>query len=434
MRFRCGALALWLALAGAVGAQPALPPAERQLNIDSFEEVWKTVRDKHWDPKLNGVDWQAAHDDLLPKIEKAATMDDARDVMSEMLDRLHQTHFAIVPGEAYKELGSNAGAEKDSASEGAPGIDLRILDGHAIVTLVVPASPAATKGVKPGWEILKIDGKDLAPGIAKVREAMGKSLTGELLQTSSLKERLEGPIDKTVEVEFLDGKAHKVKLKLGRAGPRGAETVLGRLPPLHFWVEAHKVQQDVGYVQFNMFFEPDAVNAAVQKMVTECAGCRGFVIDLRGNPGGIGGMAMGLAGWFTSKPGLVLGAMHLRTATIKFAVYPHAEPFSGPLAILVDGCSASTSEIFAGGMQDLKRARIFGTHSAGAALPSLFEKLPNGDGFQYAIADYISTGGQPLEGVGVTPDEEVKLTRHQLLEGQDPVLDAAVSWIHKQKD
>jgi carboxyl-terminal processing protease len=63
----------------------------------------------------------------------------------------------------------------------------------------------------------------------------------------------------------------------------------------------------------------------------------------------------------------------------------------------------------------------------------LFAKLPNGDGFQYAIANYISEGGQPLEGIGVTPDEEVKLTRHQLLEGQDAPLDAAITWIRKQK-
>jgi carboxyl-terminal processing protease len=361
-------------------------------------------------------------------------MDEARAVLSDMLQRLKQTHFGIVSGEAYKELDQKEELGSASPSEGDPGIDLRLVDGHALVTFVTPGSPAAAKGVKPGWEILRIENKDLEPGLSKVREAIGPSLMIDLVQTRSVTARLEGPINKTAEVEFLNGKDRKATLKLERAGPRGTETVLGSLPPLHFWVDAHKVQPDIGYVQFNMFFEPDAVNAAMQKMVAECQDCKGFVIDLRGNPGGIGGMAMGLAGWFTSQPGLRLGTMYLRTASIKFAVFPRAEPFRGPLAILVDGCSASTSEIFAGGMQDLKRARIFGTHTAGAALPSLFEKLPNGDGFQYAIANYISEGGKPLEGIGVTPDEEVKLTRRQLLDGQDPVLDAAVSWIHKQKD
>jgi carboxyl-terminal processing protease len=64
----------------------------------------------------------------------------------------------------------------------------------------------------------------------------------------------------------------------------------------------------------------------------------------------------------------------------------------------------------------------------------MFERLPNGDGFQYAIANYISEGGKPLEGIGVLPDEEVRLTRKALLSGHDPVLDAALAWIQKQKD
>ena len=81
----------------------------------------------------------------------------------------------------------------------------------------------------------------------------------------------------------------------------------------------------------------------------------------------------------------------------------------------------------------MKRARIFGTRTAGAALPSVFSKLPNGDGFQYAIANYFSEGGQAVEGNGVIPDQEVRTTRRQLLDGQDPVLDAAVSWIRTQK-
>jgi carboxyl-terminal processing protease len=97
----------------------------------------------------------------------------------------------------------------------------------------------------------------------------------------------------------------------------------------------------------------------------------------------------------------------------------------------MDACSASTSEIFAGGLQDLHRARVFGTKSAAAALPSVIERLPNGDGFQYAVGNYISEGGKPLEGQGVKPDVEVKLTRPSLLAGHDAVLDAALDWIGK---
>jgi carboxyl-terminal processing protease len=173
--------------------------------------------------------------------------------------------------------------------------------------------------------------------------------------------------------------------------------------------------------------------AAFGDAVQACRSCAGFVVDLRGNPGGIGLMAMGMAGWFIDQPDQKLGTLYMRDTTLKFVVNPRAVTFAGPLAILVDGTSASTSEIMAEGMKDLKRARIFGTHTAGAALPSVFEKLPDGDGFQYAIANYISEGGQPLEGLGVTPDVETPVTREALLAGKDPALDAAVVWIKQQK-
>ena len=97
--------------------------------------------------------------------------------------------------------------------------------------------------------------------------------------------------------------------------------------------------------------------------------------------------------------------------------------------MLVDGASASTSEIFAGGMKDWNARAFSEPARPAAALPSSFEKLPNGDGFQYAIANYISEGGKPLEGLGVTPDVETPLTREALLAGKDPALDAAVDWI-----
>jgi len=163
--------------------------------------------------------------------------------------------------------------------------------------------------------------------------------------------------------------------------------------------------------------------------VQSCKNCEGFVIDLRGNPGGIGAMAMGMAGWFIDEKDKRLGTLYMRDSTIKFVVNPRVTTFSGPVAILVDGTSASTSEILAGGMKDLGRARVFGSRTAAAALPSVFEKLPNGDGFQYAIANYISEGGKPLEGLGVTPDVETPLSRQALLDGKDPALDAAIGWI-----
>jgi carboxyl-terminal processing protease len=122
----------------------------------------------------------------------------------------------------------------------------------------------------------------------------------------------------------------------------------------------------------------------------------------------------------------------MRDATLKFVIFPRTETYAGPLAILIDEGSASTSEILAGGLQDLKRARIFGVRSAGAALPSDIIRLPNGDGFQYAQALYTSVSGKVLEGQGVTPDVVVRQTRAALLSGHDLVIEAA-EWIRSAR-
>jgi carboxyl-terminal processing protease len=136
-----------------------------------------------------------------------------------------------------------------------------------------------------------------------------------------------------------------------------------------------------------------------------------------------------MAGWFIDQPDQRLGTMYMRQGPLKFIVNRRVKTYRGPLAILVDGASGSTSEVLAGGMKDLGRARVFGTQTAGAALPSVIDRLPNGDAFQHALADYISEGGRSLEGVGVIPDVEVKLTREALMAGRDPVLEAAIEWV-----
>ena len=412
-------------LAAGCAAQ-TLSPDERKLNLESFEKVWQTVRDKHWDPKTNGVDWPAVHAELLPRMEAAKTAAEANAVLSDMLDRLHQTHFGIIPSDVYHDLESSGGPE-------TPGIDVRVLEGHAIVNAVDPGSPAEQHGVKPGWEIVKVAGKEIAPALQKIQDQFAKSTLLDLRLSRAVLGRLQGAAGTSAHVEFLDGAGRAVALDLERTAPRGKLVAFGNLPAQHVWAEWRKARPDVGYVTFNMFMDAELISKTMQDAVEACRDCKGFIIDLRGNPGGIGGLAMGVAGWFVEEKGQKLGTMYLRGSNLNFALFPRATPFRGALAVLVDGCSASTAEILAGGLKDLHRARIFGTRSAGAALPSVFERLPNGDGFQYAIANYISSGGQPLEGIGAIPDQEVRLTRRGLLEGHDAPLEAALAWIGKQK-
>ncbi len=384
-----------------------LTPEQKQLNIDSFEKVWTTIRDKHWEKNPGGLNWQAVHEEYRPKIEKAETMDQARAVMRGMLGRLKQTHFGIFPASVYNDV------DVEARGDGSSGIDLRVLNGQAIVTRIDPESPAEKAGVKPGWQ--------------KADPAMH-----ELTLERAVIGRLNGPVGDKIQVTFIDGNNRSVPLDLALAPPRGQASRFGNLPPMHVWVDTKQLG-NTGYIGFNMFLDLPRVMGRFGDEISSCLKCDGLIIDLRGNPGGIGGMAMGMAGWLLDKPDQRLGTMYMRDATLNFVVNPRPVVFAGPVAILVDGSSASTSEILAGGLKDLGRAKVFGTRTAAAALPSVIEKLPNGDGFQYAMANYISEGGKPLEGVGVAPDVEVNLSRDALLAGHDPVVDAAVKWINSQR-
>jgi carboxyl-terminal processing protease len=218
------------------------------------------------------------------------------------------------------------------------------------------------------------------------------------------------------------------------AGPESGEqqssTVeFGNLPKMRVEFESKMVDGGIGYIRFNEFLDPIALMPRFESALSGFTGAPGVILDLRGNAGGIGIMAMGIAGFFVGDAGHKLGEMKMRDTTLQFNVFPRPQPYMGRLAILLDRGSASTTEILAQGLQDLNRARIFGTQSAGAALTSDIIRLPDGDGFQYPTANYISVNGRVLEGNGVIPDVEVHQNKESIAAGRDPVIEAAAKWI-----
>jgi carboxyl-terminal processing protease len=416
-----------IALVSCALALTAWPQTDelRRSNLESFDYVWKTIRDKHWDSKLGGLDWNGVRDRMRPEMEKARTPEESRAILNRMLALLKVSHCAILPTETALSVRGEGGP-------GTLGIDVRVIGGHALVTTVAGDSPAAQAGIETGWEVVNTGHTALAPVIATIDKTYSGSTLRELMLTRAIDQRLHGEIAQSTAITFVDSADRKVEKKLTFAQAPGTLTQFGYLPPMYVSIDAKRVRPDIGYFGLNVFLEPARVMDAFTNAVQSCTDCRGFIVDVRGNPGGIGAMAMGLAGWFVSKAGERLGTLYLRDSTLNFVIFPRAEPFAGPLAILVDGASASTSEIFAGGLQDLGRARIFGSRTAGAALPSVIEMLPNGDGFQYPIANYVSEGGKALEGRGVIPDTIAEPSREALLRHQDTALDAAIDWIQHQ--
>lgn len=416
----------------AAAAAEAVSP-ERRADVESFDYVWTTIRDKHFDETLGGLDWEAVRAELRPKVVAAETRAEARALMEEMLERLEQSHFGIIPGTAYEAMQSEPEPDADEGGGGVVGLEIRIDEaGAPVVIAVEPGSPAAKAGVKAGWILERVGDTDLGEVLAKVREGLPEGPMAPAYLVGAAAHRLSGPVGSKATVVFLDGKDEEQTVELARVVPSGKSVAFGNLPAMALRYESRRVGKDVGYIALSAFFDPGEVMKKFSADVAAFADARGIIVDLRGNPGGLGAMAMGMGGWFVTEPNLSLGTMITRETELKFVLNPQPSPFTGPLAILIDELSMSTSEIMAAGLQDLGRARIFGRPSPGAALPSVIERLPNGDGFQYAFANYISAGGGTPEGHGVIPDQVVPIDRQALISGKDPVIEAALSWIHSQ--
>jgi carboxyl-terminal processing protease len=397
--------------------------------VASFDDVWQTIADTFYDPTFAGLDWKAVRDELRPRVTAAASADQARAVIGDMLARLKRSHFVV--------LSESAAAENGPIGEAAPPIEVRVTSGGLLITRVETGSPAAGDGVSAGQLVEAIDGVSTI-GWKTPEGPDGRSQALEIWRKAN--RALHGPSVTPVRlrVQATDGAEREITTT--RLLPETTVTI-GNLPPLSVKVDAREVTSPagrrVGVIRFNVWLP--AIDGPVAAAVDRFRRADGLVIDLRGNPGGLAVMISGISGHLMTDAGQLLGRMQTRQATLEFHPNPRLStpdgrrvtPFAGPVAILVDELTASTSECFAGGLQALGRVRVVGRQTMGQALPALTKRLPNGDVLMYAVGDFVTGAGRSLEGEGVLPDELVPLSRAALSTGGDPDLAAALRWVDR---
>jgi carboxyl-terminal processing protease len=442
--------------------------------LADFDRMWEIINTTHFDPEFNGVDWEAVRDELRPQAAQARNRREIRRIMSDALGRFGQSHFAIIggavddapaaqeteqsqahPGEStvgvHEEDASTGSAvfaddsSTDGTGDGDTGIDIRILDGQAVVTSIREQSPAQLVGVQTGWVLTKVRSDLVADGLERLAQSVEGVEFDIYGRRFILDNHLQGPPGTSIDLTFLDGDDQEVELDIARAPMPGEFVKFGNLPPLSTHLDYSRFttvgesgqRGEIGVISFNIWMMPIA--AKFERAMYELRDVDGLIIDLRGNPGGIGGLSSSIGRFLLSEKGS-LGTMTMRGAELKFNIEPvivttwgePIDPFAGPIAILTDSGTASTSEVFAGGLQSLGRVEVFGTRSAGMALPAGMDKLPSGDVLLHAIANFVTSTGYQLEHGGVVPDTEVKMTREDLLNGNDAPKQAAIEWIERQ--
>lgn len=432
-----------LQLAAPAAASASDPEITRDVALATFDSAWGTVRRTYYDSTFKGLDWNAVRRELRPRAERANTHAELRDVVRNMLERLGESHMTVLP----QEFGGSSEEPGPDGRIGGVGIEARIVDSRLLVWRVAAGSPAERAGVRPGWIVQRIGDTDPDSAIAALRAVrdvrLRRTLTVQV--TARLQSRFEGAPASRIAASFVDARGSTQSLVMQRDPIPGTPVKLGIMPTFVVSASSWRIPNTpvanscVGVVRFNYWLVP--VMQELASAMPALGACAGIVLDLRGNVGGLAAMLSGVSGFLVDST-LTLALVKSRGQEIRYDVFPRRadasgnrlRPYDGPIAILVDGLTVSTSEIFAAAMRHVTggRTRLFGERTAGQALPALASRLPSGDVLMHVIGDLRLSDGARIEGAGVRPDVELPLRRADLLARRDAAMEAALLWIGQQ--
>lgn len=274
------------------------------------------------------------------------------------------------------------------------GAQLGIKDDKVTVVAPIEGSPAEEAGLKSGDVILKVDGKDIT----------------------------EPNVEKTISM--IKGEQGKpVTLTVARASSQSLDITIIRDVIKMISVKGEVLDGDIGYIQISSFDEDVAKNFKEKIIELKNQGMKGMILDLRGNPGGFLGEAVNVASQFIPKGKVV-------TYTIdKYDNKQESNSVGGeaegmPLVILIDGGSASASEVVTGALRDYGAGTTIGTTSFGkGVVQQLIEFKDGNGGLKVTTSKYYTPNGENIHKVGIKPDIEVTIPEEILSKEYDRSID-----------
>lgn len=245
-------------------------------------------------------------------------------------------------------------------------------DGRIIVVAPIEGSPAEKAGIKPGDEILKVDGKDV----------------------------YANEIDKAVAM-MLGKPGTKVQMTFMRAGKGKFDVTITREKIVLNRVTGKMLSKNIGYIKLKMFDEDTASSFISQYDALNKDGMKGLIIDLRDNPGGLLEESVKIADKLLGK-GTIVYTIDKKNS--KEVWSSDANKFGKPLVLLVNGNTASAAEILSGAVRDFKAGTLIGTKTFGKGIVQLPFKLTDGSVVKVTIAKYYTPSGECIQKKGIKPD------------------------------
>ncbi len=344
------------------------------------DQVWQLVDREYVDSSFNQQDWRAVRRRLLSK--NYSSQEEAYKAIRKVLEGLNDPYTRFMDPQQYKSLTTQTSGEISGI-----GVRMEFDDITKRLTIVeaLDNSPAMRAGIKSGDEILAIDGKN-------VRQ-MSKEEASKLIR----------------------GKVGTVlTLQVGRPGQKYFNLKLTRatieVPTVNYALR-EEGQRRVGYIRLREFsgHAAEQMQRAIGDL--EAKQADEFVLDLRGNPGGLLGASIEIAKMWLDDGDIVRTVD--RKGGSKQTQADRTALTNKPLAVLVDDKSASASEILTGALKDNKRAVVIGTKTFGKALVQSVHELGDGSGVAITIAHYYTPKGTDINHKGITPDIDLDLTDSQ---------------------
>jgi C-terminal processing protease CtpA/Prc len=391
--------------------QPEMSNLDRGRAFDMLQVTANDVKKHYYDPKFHGVDFEAKVAEAKQKIEKSHSFNMAMSHIAAALDTLNDSHtFFLPPQHAYTN---------------DYGLQYQIFGNRCFVTQVRPKSDAEAKGVKPGDEILAINGATPdRDNLWKIRYVFSALRPQPLLRLA-----LQDPAAAQRQVD-ITAHMQQGKRVTDLTGAGGGSDVWD----LYRKMETQEHLLRVRYVEYGdqllvmklpefVYLTPSEVDGMMGKARKH----QNLIIDLRGNPGGAIDTLKSMIGGVFDKEVKIADRVGRKDKKPEMAKPLH-NPYTGKLIVLVDAQSASASELFARVIQLEKRGTVIGDQTAGAVMEARHYSEQSGAdtvifyGASITESDLIMTDGKSLEHVGVTPDEIVIPNAQALAAGRDPVL------------
>ena len=368
---RCGAAALSVVLI--TGCVMSPPPAQAQsASGDTIRHL-----------KLFGDVFERVRNEYVEDVSEEELVEAAINGMLTALD----PHSGYLDPDRYRDMQVQTRGEF-----GGLGIEVTMENGLVKVVSPIDDTPAHRAGIEAGDLITHIDGEPV----------MGLTL-GEAV------ERMRGPVDSEIELRVMrEASEEPLEISLARA--------IIKISPVRA-----RVEDDIGYIRLTTFNEQ--TNAVMREEVAKLRDemgdqFRGLVLDMRNNPGGLLDQAVAVADAFLEQ-GEIVSTRGRRAQSVQRFNARSGDIIDGmPMVVLINGGSASASEIVAGALQDHRRGIVMGTPSFGKGSVQTIMPISGQGAIRLTTARYYTPAGTSIQAKGITPDIEVHQASVELLDDE----------------